>query len=347
MSNDSNGGDKSPWSRIPKTDGGQPLQIKLPEIGGSQLIYVLLAGLVIWLASGIFMVGPDEQGVIRRWGKYVRIVGPGLNYHLPSPIEKVSKPKITQVKRVEIGFRTIDPGPPARYREVLKEALMLTADENIINVNLVVQYRIKDAVAYLFNVRDSEKTVRDVSESAIREVVGRTRIDEALTTAHAQIQTQVLELMQKVFDRYEAGIHLITVQLQDVKPPAEVVHAFKDVVSATKDKRKTINEARGYQEKVLPDARGEAARINRQAQAYRDRKIKHAQGEAQKFLKVYAEYKKAKDITFRRLYLETMESILPDMQKFIIDPKSQGSLLQFLPISGERSLIKSSREEKK
>lgn len=345
MTNDSNGSDKSPWGRIPKADGGQQPQIKIPEFGRSQLILILLAGLLIWLASGIFMVGPDEQGVIRRFGEYVRIVGPGLDYHLPSPIEQVTKPKTTQVKRVEIGFRTIDPGPPARYREILKEAIMLTSDENIINVNLVVQYKIKDPVKYLFNILNPEKTVRDVSESVIREVIGKTNIEDALTTAHAQIQAQARVLIQEVFDRYEAGIHVITVQLQDVKPPAEVVHAFKDVVSATKDKRKTINEARGYQEKVLPGARGEAARINRQALAYRDRKVKHAQGEAQKFLKVLYEYKKAKDITFRRLYLETMESILPGMEKFILDPKNQGSLLQFLPMSRERSFIKSSREE--
>jgi membrane protease subunit HflK len=334
MSDGSNGGDQSPWGRIPKSGEGMP-QIKLPEFRGGQLVYILLAGLALWLATGLFMVGPDEQGVIRRFGKYNRITGPGLGYHLPSPIERVSKPKITQVKRVEIGFRTIDPGPPARYREVLKEALMLTADENIINVNLVVQYRIKDAVYYLFNVRDIEKTVRDVSEASIREVLGRTRIDEALTTAHAQIQSEVIELMQKVFDHYQAGIQVITVQLQDVKPPAEVIDAFKDVVSATKDKRKTINEARGYQEKVLPDARGEAARIVRQANAYQDKKVKHARGEAEKFLQVLKEYKKAKNITRKRLYLETMESILPGMNKFILDTKTQGNLLQFLPITGE------------
>ena len=335
MSNDSNGGDQSPWSRIPGSGGGVP-QIKLPEFRGSQLIYILLAGLVFWLASGIFMIGPDEQGIIRRFGKYNRTVGSGLGYHLPSPLEIVSKPKITQVKRVEIGFRTIDPGPPARYREVLKEALMLTADENIINVNLVVQYKIKDAVAYLFNVRNLEKTVRDVSEASIREVIGRTGIDEALTTAQAQIQSQVRDLMQEVLDSYKAGIQITTVQLQDVKPPAEVIAAFKDVVSATKDKRKTINEARGYQAQVLPDARGEAARIVRQAKAYQDKKVKHALGEADNFLQVLQEYKKAKDITRKRLYLETMESILPEMEKFIVEESGKGNLLQFLPISGKK-----------
>jgi membrane protease subunit HflK len=333
MSNGTNGGDKTPWGKIPGSNKGLP-QIKLPEFHGAQMIYILLAGLVLWLLTGIFMIGPDEQGVIRRFGKYDRIVGSGLGYHLPAPIEKVSKPKITQVKRAEIGFRTIDPGPPARYREVLKEALMLTEDENIINVNLVVQYRIKDTVDYLFNVRDVEKTVRDVSEASIREVIGRTRIDEALTTAHAQIQSEVRDLMQDVLDHYKAGLQIITVQLQDVKPPAEVIGAFKDVVSATKDKRKTINEAKGYKEKVLPDARGEAAKIVRAAKAYQDRKIKHAHGDAEKFLQVLKEYKKARKITRTRLYLETMESILPEMEKFVVESNSKGNLLQFLPIAG-------------
>ncbi len=333
MDNGGNGGDKDPWSRIPGSREGLP-PIKLPEFKGAQLLYILLAGIVLWLATGLFMVGPDEQGVIRRFGAYNRTVESGVGYHLPSPFEKISKPKITQVKRVEIGFRTIDPGPPARYREILKEALMLTSDENIINVQLVVQYRIKDAVAYLFNVRDNEKTVRDVSEATIREVVGRTNIDEALTTAHARIQSEVRDLMQVVLDHYKAGLQIITVQLQDVKPPAEVIGAFKDVVSATKDKRKTINEAKGYKEKVLPDARGEAARIVRAANAYQDKKVKHALGEAENFLQVLREYKKAKNITRRRLYLETMEAILPQMDKFILDGKNQGNLLQFLPITG-------------
>jgi membrane protease subunit HflK len=334
MTDGSNGGDKSPWGRVPRSGDAGP-QIKLPEFRAPQLAYILLAGFVLWLATGLFMVGPDEQGIVRRFGKFNRTVSSGLSYHLPSPIEKVNKPKITQVKRVEIGFRTIDPGPPARYREVLKEALMLTSDENIINVNLVVQYRIKDAMHYLFNVRDIEKTVRDVSEASIREVIGRTKIDDALTVAHAQIQLEVRELMQTVLDHYNAGLQIITVQLQDVKPPAEVIGAFKDVVSATKDKRKTINEAKGYREKIIPDARGEAARIIRQAKAYQDMKVKHAQGDAEKFLQVLKEYKKAKNITRKRLYLEMMESILPEINKFILDAKNQGNLLQFLPITGE------------
>ena len=333
MTDDSNGSDQTPGRRIPGSEYGIP-QIKLPEFKGIQLVYILLAGLMLWLATGIFMIGPDEQGVIRRFGKFNRIVEPGLGYHMPSPIEKVSKPKITQVKRVEIGFRTIDPGPPARYQDVMKEALMLTSDENIINVQLVVQYRIKDAVSYLFNVRDIENTVRDVSEATIREVIGRTNIDEALTTAHAKIQSEARDLMQVVLDHYKAGIQITTVQLQDVKPPGEVIGAFKDVVSATKDKRKIINEAKGYREKVIPDARGEAAKIVREANAYQDKKIKHALGEADKFLQVLREYKKAKNITRRRLYLETMESILPQMDKFILDGKNQGNLLQFLPITG-------------
>jgi len=263
---------QNPWDKLSQKKNLPELPaIKLPNPG---VIVLILA--VLWLASGIFVVGPDEQGVVRRFGKLVKMVGPGISWHFPSPIEEVDTPKITEVKRIEVGFQTIDPGPPARYRDVRPEALMLTADENIISVQFVVQYRIKDAPAYLFNVHDLDKTVRNASEAVMREVIGKTNMDEALTVAQARVQNEVQQLLQEILDSYNTGLALTLVQLQEVKVPEEVIRAFEDVVNAKKDKRRLTNEAQGYQEDILPKARGHAVQIIRQAQAYQDKKVKHA-----------------------------------------------------------------------
>jgi membrane protease subunit HflK len=319
---------ENPWDKL---QSGVNLpkfpHIKLPSLG---IIILILLGL--WLASGIFVVGPDEQGVVRRFGKLVRLAEPGIGWHFPSPIEVVDVPKITEVKRIEIGFRTIDPGPPARYRDVLPEALMLTGDENIISVQFVVQYMIKDAAAYLFNVRDVDGTVRNASEAAMREVIGETNIDEALTVAQARIQDDVQQLLQQILDSYAAGLKIALVQLQEVKVPEEVIHAFEDVVNAKKDKKRLINEARGYREDVLPKARGRAAQIIKQARAYQDKKIKHALGDANKFLQILKEYRKAKKITRKRLFIETMEEILPQIEKVIVDKNVKGGVLPLLQL---------------
>ncbi len=228
---------QSPWDKLPSgSDFPKLPQIKLPNIGVILLIFSLL-----WLVSGVFVVGPDEQGVVRRFGKLVRLSGPGISWHFPSPIEEVDVPKITEVKRIEVGFRTRDPGPPAIYQHVQQEALMLTSDENIISIEFVVQYMIKDAPDYLFNVRDVDTTVRSASEAAMREIVGKTKMDEALTVAQAVIQQDVRDLLQHILDSYDAGVKVNLVQLQDVKVPDEVIHAFEDVVNAKKDKKRLFN----------------------------------------------------------------------------------------------------------
>ena len=286
---------------------------------------------MIWLATGFYIVGPDEVGVIQRFGKLTEIKSPGLHYHFPIPIEKVQRPKIKEIKRLEIGFRTIDPGPPARYREIPLEALMLTGDENIVNMNFIVQYQIKDPQFYLFNIRNQEKTIRDTAESALREVVGENKIEDILTVGKYQVQQETQNLLQSILDLYESGLKVATVELQDVHPPDEVMDAFKDVASAKEDKNKLINQAYGYRNDELPKARGEAAGIKADAEASRDEIIRYAEGDTSRFLQNYAEYKKAKEITRRRLYIETMEEVLPKVQKYILE-KSGDGLIEVLPL---------------
>jgi len=305
----------------------QKIKGKLP--GGWIILAILV---VIWIASGIYIVSPDEAGVVKRFGKYVYMTKPGPHFHIPYPVETVLKPKVTEVKRIEIGFRTVDPGPPARYRDVPKESLMLTGDENIVDMNLIVQYKVKDPVHYLFNVYNISKTVKDAAEAAIREVVGKNNIDEILTTGKYQVQQDTKKLLQGILDRYKAGIMVVAVQLQDVHPPAQVMQAFKDVASAKEDKIKFINEAQGYQNDIIPKAKGQAEKILNEAQAYLKSKVARAQGDASRFLQVYKQYKSAKDITKKRMYIETMEKILPHTKKIIIDPRMGGKILPFLPL---------------
>lgn len=305
----------------------QKIKGKLP--GGWIILAILV---VIWIASGIYIVSPDEAGVVKRFGKYVYMTKPGPHFHIPYPVETVLKPKVTEVKRIEIGFRTVDPGPPARYRDVPKESLMLTGDENIVDMNLIVQYKVKDPVHYLFNVYNISKTVKDAAEAAIREVVGKNNIDEILTTGKYQVQQDTKKLLQGILDRYKAGIMVVAVQLQDVHPPAQVMQAFKDVASAKEDKIKFINEAQGYQNDIIPKAKGQAEKILNEAQAYLKSKVARAQGDASRFLQVYKQYKSAKDITRKRMYIETMEKVLPHTKKIIIDPRMGGKILPFLPL---------------
>jgi membrane protease subunit HflK len=293
--------------------------------------------LILWILSGIYIVGPDEQGVVRRFGKVVRIVEPGPHYRLPRPIEKVDKPKIQQVRRIEIGFETISPGPPARYRFHTEESLMLTGDEQIIDAQVIVQYKIENAADYLFNVRNlegSQGTIKDAAEVALRQVVGQRPIDDVLISEKLQVESDISALLQEIVEGYESGIRITVVKLQTVQPPKEVAAAFSDVVSAKEDKEKLIQEAQGYKEDIIPKARGEARSIVLEAEGYKEEKIKRAQGDVAKFLAVLQEYEKAKDVTRKRLYLETMEKVLPGIKKFIIDSETGDGLLKLLPLEG-------------
>ena len=316
-------------------------QLKLPQFKPSMLLGVILLLLVVWIIPGTFyFVEPDEEGVVTRFGKFSRTTSPGLHFKFPSPIEHASTPKITQVRRAEIGFRAA-PGRPTQ--SVPAESLMLTGDQNIVDINLVVQYRIMDSVAYLFNVRRPHKLIRDSAETVIRGITGSKKIDEALTTGKAEIQVLAKDQIQGLLDKYKSGLQVVTIQLQDVHPPEQVADSFKDVVRAREDKERMINEAQGYRNAVIPEARGQAAQIVRVAEGYREEKIKKAEGDAKRFLQQYEEYKKAPDITRKRIYLETMEEILPDINKVVMENQKGSGLLPILPL-GKNPILGSNKQ---
>jgi len=319
---------------------------KIPKLKFSNKMFgiVLVLVIALYFASGIFVVAPDEQGVVRRFGKFTRIESSGLNYHLPYPIETVLTPAVTRVKRVEIGFRTISSGPPARYQKFPAEALMLTGDENIVSAEAIVQYKIKDPVSYLFNIILPEETVKSAAEAALRQVIGERKIDEALTIGKYEIQEETKKALQVLLDSYESGILVVAVQLQDVNPPNEVQDAFKDVASAKEDKSKYINQAQGYENDLIPKARGEAVKMTKEAEGYKIERIKKAEGDVAKFNNILTEYKKGEYITQARLYLETMEEILPNMNKVIVDLKENQSLINLLPLGDSSILTAPSKE---
>ena len=307
--------------------GDQEVQIPDLKIKIFPLMGIALA---FWLFTGVYMVGPDEIGVVRTFGEYTRVAQSGLNYHFPYPIEQVNTPAVTEVKRIEIGFRTLRNG---QYRSVEKESLMLTGDENIVDAEMIVQYKIKDPVAYLFNIMAPELTVRAAAEASLRTVVGRNKIDETLPTGKFKIQEETKFQLQAILDKYESGIHVVAVQLQDVSPPKEVIGAFKDVASAKEDKNRMINQAEGYRNDVIPKARGEAEAMIRDAEGFREARIKRSEGDAEKFTTILKEYRKAKNITRKRLYLETMEKVLPGIEKIIVPDKDSGNILNLLNLN--------------
>lgn len=304
-------------------------EVEIPDFN-FRLLPLLGAALALWLFTGTYMVGPDEIGVVRTFGKYTRVAQSGLNYHFPYPIEQVNTPAVTEVKRIEIGFRTLRNG---QYRSVEKESLMLTGDENIVDAEMIVQYKIKDPVKYLFNIVEPELTVRQASEASLRTVVGRNKIDETLTTGKFKIQEETKIQLQLILDKYDSGIHVVAVQLQDVSPPKEVLGAFKDVASAKEDKNRMVNQAEGYRNNVIPKARGEAEAMIRDAEGFKQARIKRSEGDAAKFTTILKEYRKAKSITQKRLYLETMERVLPNIEKIIIPDKNSGNMLNLLNLN--------------
>ena len=304
-------------------------EVQIPDFN-FKVTPVIIGLIVLWLATGIYIVGPDEVGVVRTFGKFTRVVQSGLNWKFPAPIEVVNTPKVTEVKRIEIGFRTLKNG---QYRTVDKESLMLTGDENIVDAEMIVQYKIKDPVAYLFRIVGPELTVREAAEASLRTVVGRNKIDETLTTGKFTIQEETKSQLQLILDKYNSGIHVVAVQLQDVSPPKEVIGAFKDVASAKEDKNRMINQAEGYRNDVIPKARGEGEAMIRDAEGFKESRIKRAEGDAAKFTTILKEYRKAKSITEKRLYLETMEKVLPDIEKIIVPDKDSGNMLNLLNLN--------------
>tara|TARA_S200000501_G_scaffold28920_1_gene24577 strand:+ start:6369 stop:7334 length:966 start_codon:yes stop_codon:yes gene_type:complete len=298
-------------------------EIKIPKLSLGVFPLVGIA-LVLWMLTGIYVVGPDEVGVVQTFGKYSRAAQSGLNYHFPFPIEKVSTPKVTEVKRIEIGFRTVGKN---QYQTIARESLMLTGDENIVDAEMIVQYKIKDPVAYTFNFIEPELTVRQASEASLRTVVGRHNIDEALTSGKFMIQEESKELIQNILDKYDTGILVVAVQLQDVSPPEQVIAAFKDVASAKEDKNRMVNQAEGYRNDIIPKARGEAQAEIREAEGYKEARIARAEGDVSKFNSVLKEYRKSKEVTETRMYLETAEEILSNREKIIVPDGKEGSNL--------------------
>lgn len=309
-------------------------EISVPEKLLTLGIFPIIGiALIFWLFTGVYTVGPDEVGVVQRFGKYIRVVQSGLNYHMPFPIETVKTPKVTEVKRIEIGFRTIGKN---QYRTVERESLMLTGDENIVDAELIVQYKIKEPINYLFNFIGPELTMREASEASLRTVIGRHNIDEALTSGKLMIQEETKELLQSILDKYETGVQVVAVQLQDVSPPKQVIDSFKDVASAKEDKNRMINEAEGYRNNVIPKARGEAQSMILEAEGFRESRISRAEGDVAKFKAILKEYSKAKDVTRKRLYLEAMEEILPGLEKYIVPSGEDGNLLNLLNLGGTK-----------
>ena len=307
-------------------------EIKVPVLSMGALPIAGIA-LVLWLLTGVYIVGPDEVGVVQTFGKYSRAAQSGLNYHFPYPIETVSTPKVTEVKRIEIGFRTVG---NKQYQTVERESLMLTGDENIVDAEMIVQYRIKDPVAYTFNFIEPELTVREASEASLRTVVGRHNIDEALTSGKFMIQEETKKLVQSILDKYSTGILVAAVQLQDVSPPEQVIAAFKDVASAKEDKNRMVNQAEGYRNDVIPKARGEAQARIREAEGYKQARIARAEGDVAKFSAILKEYRKAKGVTETRMYLETVEEVLQNKEKIIVpDGEGGGNLINLLNLKAK------------
>jgi membrane protease subunit HflK len=337
------GGSKGPWGSGPQSSGPTPPDLEellrrsqdklkglLPggNLGGRGVMLIALAAVVVWGFSGFFRVEPDELGVVLRFGQYTRDAKPGLNYHLPYPVETVLTPKVTRVNRIDIGMRLIEDTRRGgtQLRDVPEESLMLTGDENIVDVDVSVFWLVKTGGAgdYLFNIQNPEGTVKAVAESAMREVIGRSEIQPILTGARQTIETGVHDLMQKVLDTYQAGVQVTQVQMQKVDPPAQVIDSFRDVQAARADLERAQNEAQTYANRVVPEARGRAAAFTQQAEAYREQTVADARGKAARFVKVLDEYKKAPDVTRQRIYLETMERVFGGIDKIILDQGGQG-----------------------
>lgn len=307
----------------------------MPSGGGIRGIALVVAALVaIWLATGFYRVQPGEQGVELLFGRFVKTTTPGLNYWFPAPIGEVLKPNVEVTNQLTIGFRgSTDSGPGGGTRDVPQESLMLTEDQNIIDVDFVVQWRIKDAADFLFNIRDPQGTVKLAAESAIREVMGQTRLEDALTIKRQEVDQQTKELLQSILDSYSAGVFIAEVKQLKVDPPSEVIDAFNDVQRARQDKDRSVNEALAYRNDIVPRAKGEAERVVLEATGYKEKVVREAEGEASRFNSVFEAYKSGKDVTTRRLYLERMQQLMGSTDKVIIDSGGGGQgVVPYLPL---------------
>jgi membrane protease subunit HflK len=302
-------------------------------LGAKGFVLLVVGLLVVWGLTGLYRVQTNQQGVELRFGKWTRTTEPGLHWHWPYPIETVERPGVTDVHQIDVGFHSLS-GDRSRTqrRDLPEESLMLTGDQNIIDMDFTVQFKIADPLQYLFNIRDPEATVKIAAESAMREIIGRTDIQPALTEARGSIESDTRILLQSILDEYEAGIEITQLVLQNVQPPGPVTDAFDDVQSARQDLDRARNEADKYRNDILPRARGEAQRVVQEAEAYKERLLNEAEGEAKRFLSVYEAYKQNPEVTKRRMYLETIQEIMSGTDKVILDSNLQGAV-PYLPLN--------------
>lgn len=307
----------------------------LPGGGGSGKIIALIAVVIVglWMASGFYRVQPDEQGVELLFGKFVKQTQPGLNYWLPSPIGTVYTPNVTRVNTIQIGYRGDSSGRSSR--DVPTEGLMLTGDQNVVDIEYDVQWQIKDASQFLFNIRDPETTIKIAAESALREVVGQAPLETVLTGGRQQVEADTHQLLQQILDTYGAGVLITQTKLQGSDPPQEVIDAFNDVQRARQDQERLVNEANAYKNDIVPRAKGEAEKRIAAAKAYKEQVTKEAEGEAARFISVYETYAAAKDVTTQRLFLERMQDVLSKANKIIIDSKTENGsgVVPYLPLN--------------
>jgi membrane protease subunit HflK len=334
-----------------KSSGGNGSNFVKSNIPFSKISFLFIfVILLFWLSTGFYTIQTDEEGVVLRLGKYVRTSIPGLNYKLPSPIETVTKVSVTRINREIIGFRSsgtqIQTSSFSLFNQhpiestddniqtVPEESQMLTGDENIVDINFDVQWKIKNAKDFLFNLRDlgNENTVKSCAESAMREVIGIKKISDALAEERFQIEQKAKQLLQQMLDSYKMGVEIVRLQMLRVQPPTEVIDSYRDVQSAKADKEKLINEAYAYRNSIIPRSRGEAQKFLQEAEGYKQQVIANAKGEASRFISIFNEYQKAKDVTKKRMYLETMEQLLSGMDKIIMDSKSSSSTVPYLPL---------------
>ena len=362
------GGDDSPWGGGEKKNNSQrkngsynspndyedmidKIQEKLKSFFSNKspanLSFLFLLALGIWVLTGFYRVGTDEQGVVTRFGEYVRTTEPGLHYHLPLPIETVSKPKVTRVNRIEVGFRTSQSqfSQNSQLRNVPEESLMLTGDENIVDLNFTVFWIIKDAKDYLFNIRNPEFTIKSIGESVMREKIGQTPINPILAEGKSIVEEAAKSKLQDVLDYYKSGILITQVQLQKADPPELVIESYRDVQRAKTDEQRLRNEAESYRNDIIPRARGEAEQMLQKAEGYKQEVVSKSKGEAERFISVYNSYKSSKFVTKERIYIETLEKTLPNINKIIVDGNNTKGIVPYLPLPEIKRRSNSSKDE--
>ena len=319
------GGRGSPGNSGP-SEPSPPFNGPSPAFFGGSIAFIVILVVGVWLASGFYIVEEGRRGVVLRLGKYIETTNPGPRWHIPYPIESAEVVNVSGVRTVEVGYR----GTPKNKQP--QEALMLTDDENIVDVQFAIQYTLKSPEDYLFNNRNPDDNVLQAAETAIREIVGKSKMDFVLNQGRSEVASRVKVLMQQILDRYKTGINITTVNLQNVQPPEQVQASFDDAVRAQQDRERFKNEGQAYANSVVPQARGVAARLTEEAAGYKQTVIATAQGEGSRFRQILVEYEKAPQVTRERLYLESMQQILSNTSKVIVDQKAGGQNILFLPL---------------